>query len=230
MRRNPGADRMRLLGEVASGVEFLHSSGIVHGDLCAKTVLINSEGKALVYGFDLSELSNPISRVRWLAPEMIAPTRVPPPTEATDVWSFGSLCLEVFTGVDPYMSYPDVYVPVLLNKGTIPEHPGPMAIGLSPMMWELMQSCWKINPAERPPMTEVQSTIRRMLPYRESYATLLRVADAQMRRDNLKHAGYNLGVETSYAAEARSARVDSEEEKQLILTPPREQALERSWL
>lgn len=79
-------------------------------------------------------------------------------------------------------------------------------------------------------MAEVQSTIRRMLPYRvrESYATLLRVADTQMRRDNLKHAGYNLGVETSYAAEARSARLDREEEKQLILTPPREQALERS--
>ena len=51
IRKNPDADRMRLLGEVASGacnvylvmsrplsitpgMEFLHENGIVHGDLC----------------------------------------------------------------------------------------------------------------------------------------------------------------------------------------------------
>jgi hypothetical protein len=52
VRKNPDADRMRLLGEVASGaynvylvlshwplsitlgMEFLHENGIVHGDLC----------------------------------------------------------------------------------------------------------------------------------------------------------------------------------------------------
>jgi len=206
MRRNSGADRMRLLAEVASGMEFLHCSGIVHGDLCAKNVLINGEGRAFVCGFDLSEFSDPNSRVRWLAPEMITPGNVPPPTESTDVWSFGSLCLEVFTGADPYISYPDVYVPVLLNKGVIPRHPGPMAVGLTYMMWQLMQSCWEINPAERPAMAAVQSTIRHMLPYR------------------LEYAGYNLGVQTSRAAEARSTRLDREEE--LVLAPPRERVLE----
>jgi serine/threonine protein kinase len=51
VRKNPDADRMRLLGEVASGacsvylsywpllitpgMEFLHENGIIHGDLCA---------------------------------------------------------------------------------------------------------------------------------------------------------------------------------------------------
>ena len=52
IRKNPDADRMRLLGEVASGacnvylvlshwplsmtpgMEFLHENGILHGDLC----------------------------------------------------------------------------------------------------------------------------------------------------------------------------------------------------
>jgi len=164
----------------------------------------------------------PNSRARWLAPELIIPGRVPPPTEATDIWSFGSLCLEVFTGAEPYISYPDVYVPVLLSKGVIPEHPGPMAVGLTPMMWKLMQSCWNINPAKRPAMATVQSAIRQMLPHRvhESYAAaLLRVTNAQMRRDDLEYAGYNVGVQTSHVAEARSAR----------LTPPREQVDEGSW-
>jgi len=34
IRGNLDVDRMRLLSQVASGVEFLHEEGIIHGDLC----------------------------------------------------------------------------------------------------------------------------------------------------------------------------------------------------
>ncbi|KAI9450589.1 kinase-like domain-containing protein, partial [Russula earlei] len=166
--RNQNADRMRLLSEVASGMEFLHEKGIVHGDLCGKSILINDEGKAFVSGFDLSESLDvrgsahlaylyPNSRVRWLAPEMIAPEGVAPTTEDTDIWSFGLLCLEVFTGEDPYLPYSDLLVPVLLKNGMTPQHPGPMAVDLNPEMWALMESCWRMNPAERPGMSTIQS-------------------------------------------------------------------------
>ncbi|KAI0303378.1 hypothetical protein B0F90DRAFT_1816199 [Multifurca ochricompacta] len=171
VRNNYDADRMRLLSEVAAGMEFLHESGIIHGDLCGKNVLINGEGKAFVCGFNLFEFSNPssvMSRARWLAPERITSTSVPLPTEEADVWSFGLLCLEVFTGEDPYSSHSDLFVPVLLSQGTPPVHPGPAAVGLSPKMWDLMQSCWKFKPAERPSMATVQSAIRGMLPLRVS--------------------------------------------------------------
>jgi serine/threonine protein kinase len=107
-----------------------------------------------------------VSRARWFAPERITTTSVTPPTEEVDVWSFGLLCLEVFTGEDPYRSYSDFYVPVLLKEGTTPEHPGSTAVGLTSRMWELMQSCWQINPAERPLMSEIQSTVCSMLPRR----------------------------------------------------------------
>ncbi|KAI0003230.1 hypothetical protein BJV74DRAFT_881692 [Russula compacta] len=162
IRGNLGADRVRLLSEVASGVEFLHGGGIIHGDLCGINILINGEGKAFVCGFGLSEFSNLSSdffRARWLAPERIKSASTSP-TEKADIWSFGMLCLEVFTGEDPYSSCSDVYVPVLLNNATVPEHPGPTAVGLSPKMWELMQSCWEINPEKRPPMSTIHSAIR----------------------------------------------------------------------
>ncbi|KAF8497035.1 kinase-like domain-containing protein [Russula emetica] len=164
LRRNPDADRVRLLSEVASGVEFFHEREILHGDLCGKNILINHDGKAIVCGFGLSEFSNPgVSRARWLAPEQITSASAAAPTEKADIWSFGLLCLEVFTGEDPYHGHSDLYVPVLLSQGTHPEHPGSMAVGLSPKMWDLMQSCWQVDPAQRPSMSEIQSTIRDML-------------------------------------------------------------------
>ena len=76
------------------------------------------------------------------------------------------LCLEVFTGEDPYSSCSDGYVPALLKSGTIPEYPVSTAVGLSPKMWELMQFCWEINTEKRPPMSTIHSAILGMLPPR----------------------------------------------------------------
>ncbi|KAI9457793.1 hypothetical protein BJY52DRAFT_1223704 [Lactarius psammicola] len=167
VRGNPDADRMRLLSEVASGMEFLHENGIVHGDLCGKNVLISGDGKAFICGFNLSEFVNPtsdVSRGRWLAPERITSASVTSPTFKADVWSFGLLCLEVFTDADPYSSYSDLYVPVLLSQGKPPEDPGTAAVGLSSKMWELMQSCWEVDPVVRPDMDKIQLAMRNILP------------------------------------------------------------------
>ncbi|KAI9508854.1 ras guanine nucleotide exchange factor domain-containing protein [Russula earlei] len=166
LRKNPDADRTRLLSEVASGLEFLHERNIVHGDLCGKSILVNGSGKTFLCAFGLSEFSNrfsDLSRARWFAPERISSSSSTSLTSKVDIWSFGLLCLEVFTGNDPYSSIADVYVPILLNEGKTPEHPGPTAVGLSPDMWELMQSCWQINPTERPPMPTVLSLIRHLM-------------------------------------------------------------------
>ena len=79
------------------------------------------------------------------------------------MWSFGLLCLEVFTGADPYRTSKDYYVPILLSQGKPPENPGTAAVGLSPKMWELMQSCWEVDPAERPDMFKIQLAMRDIL-------------------------------------------------------------------
>jgi son of sevenless-like protein len=114
-----------------------------------------------------------VSRARWLAPEQITSASVAAPSEKADIWSFGLLCLEVFTGKDPYHGHSDFVVPDLLYQGTPPEHPGSTAVGLSPKMWDLMQSCWQISPAQRPSMSEIQSTILEMLPRRDGQSFFL---------------------------------------------------------
>ncbi|KAH8980822.1 hypothetical protein EDB86DRAFT_3087571 [Lactarius hatsudake] len=173
VRGNPDADRMQLLSEVASGMEFLHENGIVHGDLCGKNVLISGDGKAFICGFNLSEFpTSDMSRARWLAPERITSMSVTSPTFKADAWSFGLLSLEVFTDADPYSPYPDFHVPILLSQGKPPEDPGLAAVGLSPKMWELMQSCWEVNPEVRPDMDKIQLAMRNLLPRIARHPTL----------------------------------------------------------
>ena len=89
------------------------------------------------------------------------------------MWSFGLLCLEVFTDADPYRTTKDHYVPVLLSKGKSPEHPGTAAVGLSTKMWELMQSCWEVDPAARPDMFKIQLAMRDILPRVEPRPTVI---------------------------------------------------------
>ena len=107
-----------------------------------------------------------MSHARWLAPEYNTSAGIisRPPTEEADVWSFGLLCLEVFTGEDPYNPRSDLAAHTLLRKGIIPEHPGPTAVGLSSRMWDLMQYCWRIDPDERPSMSEIKSAVYALIP------------------------------------------------------------------
>jgi Protein tyrosine and serine/threonine kinase len=74
--------------------------------------------------------------------------------------------VEVFTGEDPYNSYADFYIPVLLNQGTPPADRGSTLVDISPKMWDVLQSCWQSDPTERPSMSDIQSAIRGMLPPR----------------------------------------------------------------
>jgi hypothetical protein len=65
-------------------------------------VLIDEQWRACITDFDLSFLSaipggNSPERSggRWLAPELIKPESKSSPTRASDVYDFGSICLEV---------------------------------------------------------------------------------------------------------------------------------------
>ncbi|KAF8273843.1 hypothetical protein EI94DRAFT_1715048 [Lactarius quietus] len=223
VRGNPDADRMLLLGEVASGMEFLHENGIVHGDLCGKTVLIGGDGKAFICGFDLAGFENPTSDKschRWLAPERMTAAGVTSPTFKADVWSFGLLCLEVFTDADPYCSYQDFYIPVLLDQGKPPENPGTATVGLSPKMWELMQSCWEVDPAARPDMLKIQQAMRDILPRAEPRPTVITVSPSTSPAQN-EHPLQTLVTPTIEGASSHESRSSSESSPvQFPLTPP----------
>ncbi|CAE6531696.1 unnamed protein product [Rhizoctonia solani] len=186
IRKNVECDRMRLLSEVASGLKYLHAFRpmIIHGDLRAANVVVSASEEALLTDFGLSKIvaeeegmdvaSTSLENAgssRWMAPELFqvdTNTSSSGVTSASDVWSFGMLCLEVLTGQPPF--YPkhriDGQVIATLIQGNLPERPEPQEAmcqrGLSDEMWKLMNRCWEWKPTARPEMRTLASEVRKL--------------------------------------------------------------------
>ncbi|KAG6817813.1 hypothetical protein H0H87_003221 [Tephrocybe sp. NHM501043] len=97
----------RLL-EIAEGLEYLHSEGVVHGDLRGANILADNDWHAVLSDFGLTVFgdatvathsSNPHGSVRWMAPELLNPEIFDMErfikTRASDVYAFACVCLEV---------------------------------------------------------------------------------------------------------------------------------------
>ncbi|KAG1719387.1 kinase-like domain-containing protein [Suillus lakei] len=110
------ADRLRMLRQIAAGLEYLHDKAVVHGDLTCTNVLIDGDGKLCLADYGLSmiltEAQNTTfnscypGNLRWMAPEMLATSEqggVAMPTKAADVYLYGCIMLQLFCGHVPFL-------------------------------------------------------------------------------------------------------------------------------
>jgi len=96
-----------------------------------------------------------------MAPELISQHRVEIGT-SSDVYGFAMLCLEILTGLPPYHNVSDEQLISMVRIGIPPEKPeGDLATRwLSEDLWELLLSCWALEPASRPDMAAIVTTLR----------------------------------------------------------------------
>ncbi|KAF8995845.1 kinase-like domain-containing protein [Cyathus striatus] len=112
LSRNSRADRVKLMFEVAKGMEYLHANNVVHGDLKGANMLITDTGQAVLCDFGLSTVMLDLDimaymsietilqcsrTLRYQAPELFAPEEATEPklTKECDIYSFSCLCYEV---------------------------------------------------------------------------------------------------------------------------------------
>ena len=106
----PEPDAARIAREVALGLDAAHSAGIVHGDLNAANIILVPAGegrrRAVITDFGLAfEQASSWENLRLAGtPAYIAPEKLngAPLTFSADVYSFGVLLFEVFTGALPF--------------------------------------------------------------------------------------------------------------------------------
>ncbi|KAJ8591924.1 kinase-like protein [Rhizopogon salebrosus TDB-379] len=157
--------RLKLLSDVANGLDYLHSSQVVHGDLSGSNVLVMDDGTACLSDFGLSGMifqffgasnftSTISGNIRWGAPELFAipdaqdGTSANRPSKECDIYSFGSIMLQVLSGKVPYYYIKQTIQVILLvvdgNKPRRPEDPQ-----IADDHWSMIQSCWS-PPEVRP--------------------------------------------------------------------------------
>ncbi|KAG8955642.1 cytoskeletal protein binding protein [Tulasnella sp. 424] len=141
-------------------------------------VLIDDAGNAVIIDFGLSAIveDDPAwttslattsslqdaGNARWMAPELLMEegcTRSP----STDVYSFGCVALQIYTGEIPFKDVPTFRIVHVLIKGQRPLAKREDTQLSSPSLdwfYDLLVSCWKENPTARPSMVDVESKLR----------------------------------------------------------------------
>ena len=96
--------------EIAAGLQAIHEVGIIHRDLKAQNILLDSRGVVRIMDFGMSKESGTqataIGMVMGGSPEYMSPEQVEgqPVSFASDVYSLGILTFELFTGAPPFQS------------------------------------------------------------------------------------------------------------------------------
>jgi serine/threonine protein kinase len=96
-----------------------------------------------------------VEAVRWLAPEIVESSAKLGVDESkvADVFAFGMVGVEVFTGRIPFDGYSAITALINIRGGVRPERPG--EVELKDEMWNLLKRCWDQDPKKRPTIREV---------------------------------------------------------------------------
>uniref|UniRef100_T1H9Y5 receptor protein-tyrosine kinase n=1 Tax=Rhodnius prolixus TaxID=13249 RepID=T1H9Y5_RHOPR len=173
--------------QIARGMQFLSSKGIIHRDLAARNILVSADHTCKVadFGFARDIIGSHVYErksegrlpIRWMAPESLYDNVF---SVKSDAWSFGVLVWEIVTlGSTPYpgLSAPDVMKKVKegyrLDK---PEH-------CRRELYNIMFYCWNEDPKERPDFTELVDLLEQLLLSETDYIELQRFPD---------HSYYNI--------------------------------------
>lgn len=149
--------RSVIAADVAQGLVYLHSKGIIHRDMKSLNVLLDDHFRAKICDFGMVQTRNAqqpmtglIGTAHWMAPEVLMST--PTYDDKIDVYSFGIILWEILTGKVPYgeMSTANIAI-FVVEQGLRPDIPE----NAPPRIRDLMTRCWNANPLNRPTMIEV---------------------------------------------------------------------------
>ncbi|KAJ6845569.1 serine/threonine-protein kinase HT1-like [Iris pallida] len=158
---------LRLALDIAHGMNYLHSEGILHRDLKSENILLGEDLSVKVADFGISCLESQCgsrkgftSTYRWMAPEMIKEKHH---TRKVDVYSFGVVLWELLTALIPFHDMnPEQAAFAVAQKNARPPLPASFPAALS----HLISRCWVTNPDKRPQFEEIVSILES---YKESY-------------------------------------------------------------
>ncbi|KAG1730477.1 kinase-like domain-containing protein [Suillus lakei] len=166
--------KRELIRQVASGLSYLHGEDVVHGDLTATNVLVDGSGCVCLADFGLSMIlaeagnatfnSCHAGNVRWMPPEAFPAggedededeAQYEKPTKAWDIYSYGCVVLQIFSGNQPYAWIKQFQTVIsALQKGREPFR------DIQPHgVYQQLSPCLNKLPADRPTIDDIMGVL-----------------------------------------------------------------------
>jgi len=163
---NPSASTLRLVQEVATGLKYLHSQNVIHGDLQCNNILVDEPGHAVLSDFGRAKVIGEVGystqilagSAAYMAPELFPSGEVNVNiddlfSKKSDVYAFGMLCYEIFTNEVPFTCHNvrmDWQIVPLIQQGKRPRYTTQVQRRIPTDIWELMEACWVAARESRP--------------------------------------------------------------------------------
>ncbi|CAD5219562.1 unnamed protein product [Bursaphelenchus okinawaensis] len=145
--------------QIADGLSFMSSNGIVHRDIVSENIFITDNLVAKVGGFKRCMIKTRAGDAEQQLPfynQSIESLVEGEYSEKSDVWQFGNLLFEVFSG--GYLPYYDLSKAQMLKMFDVNERPQPEDT-CPEVVSNLIDHCWKTDSDRRPSFSQLKSLI-----------------------------------------------------------------------
>ena len=164
-----GSKLLAISAGVACGMLELEKHGIIHCDVKAKSILIDSHFVCKVASFSKAQCLKPGESsyvppsnvsvnlpIKWAAPEILSKRKF---SIKSDVWAFAVLLSEVFSqGNTPYPNMDNTVVKSAVQKGIKMAQPS----GCPNEVYEVMQCCFELHAKNRPTFAVVYQQLNEL--------------------------------------------------------------------
>lgn len=160
--------RANIALEVAKGLLYLHTQGLIHRDLKSGNILLNRYRQAKITDFGLSKIrSDSIETIAeraksfpWMAPELFEGESSECYSQKSDIYAYGVIVWELITGKRPYDGCCEREIIEQKKEGTgflemIEQVPS--------IYVDIIRRCVARSPSERPELVEIVRDLERYI-------------------------------------------------------------------
>ncbi|ADN37373.1 serine/threonine protein kinase [Methanolacinia petrolearia DSM 11571] len=105
----PPVESLRIIYDVAEGLSYAHSRGIIHRDIKPQNIMLSADKTAKITDWGLGKIMSDGNEttiigfsLNYAAPEQVAPKTFGYPDERTDIYQLGIVFYELITGKKPF--------------------------------------------------------------------------------------------------------------------------------
>ncbi len=145
--------RIYFLTQMAEGLEYIHSQGFLHRDICPRNVMVTKEGVLKLIDFGLTipyrpEFCRPGNRTgtpNYLAPELIKRQST---DHRVDLFALGVTAYEIFTGQLPWEKAESLQT-LLSHMNSVGRDPRDFKPDLDDKIYQFLKKAIERDPRER---------------------------------------------------------------------------------